>query len=395
MASFQNIEHLTIKYVLGSSFPTVKAYGITCKETVREIIKKNAKVEIFCYPSQYTDSEFRFLEDKIVHFKTTQISRTLRAYGNRNSRSFHAFAWKLGLLFDLWSNLKQLKSPSSDIYWVRNTEIALFILKRTSNRVLMEIHAPIKKRTLKKLEHFRHRLVFLPINQYLANTLNSLSHDIYMEIAPMSINPDIVAGQGSLDKYLSQLPNKNLEGLRIGYIGKFFPMGHSKGIEDLISLAQVYREMELPHEIYLVGGTYSEIETLQARIQNHVNVRIVPHMNHKDAILMMQKMDVLILPAPRSTEYKGTPIKLLEYLASGRVVFVCQEALFEREFGGDFLPNWYSRTQIRQLAEKILVETMSRDLKLKLNQQVIYASQYTWQKRTSRALEKVLKIEAK
>jgi glycosyltransferase involved in cell wall biosynthesis len=196
--------------------------------------------------------------------------------------------------------------------------------------------------------------------------------------------------QTEINKYLSSLSNKKTSPVKIGYVGRFAPGGYTKGIEDLINYANFSQTMNLNNEITLVGATESEIETYNSlRISLGISskyLKIRPHVSHSMAVKMMSNFDALILPKYSSEYYIGMPLKLLEYLASGRITIIANIDLYTRFFNQSFKPFLYTPGDLISLDYSLNSALNDKKLREKLNAGVNFASNFTWQRRTSKIL---------
>jgi glycosyltransferase involved in cell wall biosynthesis len=197
--------------------------------------------------------------------------------------------------------------------------------------------------------------------------------------------------QVEINKYLSSLMNKKERPIQIGYIGRFAPGGYTKGIEDLINYAKFSQAMNLNNEITLIGAIESEIEDYNSlRISLGINskyLKIKPHVSHSIAVRMMRSFDVLILPKYSSESYMGMPLKLLEYLSSGRITIIADIDLYTKFFTSSFKPFLYTPEDMLSLDYSLNSALKDKKLRAKLNAGVNFASNFTWQKRTSKILK--------
>ena len=149
--------------------------------------------------------------------------------------------------------------------------------------------------------------------------------------------------------------------------------------------------MNLNNEITLVGATESEMEAYNSlRISLGINskyLQIWPHVSHSVAVKMMSSFDALILPKYTSESYIGMPLKLLEYLASGRITIIADIDLYTKFFTQSFKPFLYTPGDLLSLDYSLNSALKDKKLREKLNAGVNFASNFTWQKRTSKILQ--------
>jgi len=384
-----------ISYIIGSQFPTSRAYGVTTRETLKVFKNHSIDFKIFCLKSLYFDQDFEEVAKDIVNMRTLYFSKILRVLSNYGNSKLNYIIWRLALFLDLSKNLSTIRKYAPSIVWTRDPFIAYFFLKFLSDvKVVLEVHESVGKVFYKKLIKFSN-IKFFPINKENNVFLRELfSTDFNYEIMPMGIRSQVALSSKEISDYVEVLGDVNRKKLKIGYIGAFEPNGYSKGIEDLIDLAVYFQNKSLPCVVYLLGASANELQKYN-NIKNKLNLSdqyllILPHVSHSEALLSMKKFDVLILPAYKSKQYMGMPIKMLEYLISGRVTFIGDCELYR-----NFLPTYlyrliYSSSKPEELYSFINSLIQSNDLQKYLELGINFASNFTWEKRTMNILESVI-----
>lgn len=150
----------------------------------------------------------------------------------------------------------------------------------------------------------------------------------------------IVARDGvDIDAYAS-LPDRNTARSRIGidldssvacYTGHFYPW---KGVDDLAACARYLSE---DWRLFLVGGIDPDLERLRSFADADERIHVVDHLPARDAALYLAASDVAVLPNSARADISArftSPLKLFEYLASGRPV-VATDVPAVREIVGD------------------------------------------------------------
>lgn len=112
----------------------------------------------------------------------------------------------------------------------------------------------------------------------------------------------------------------------VGYIGKFKTMGKSKGVEDLIhAFSQFHQKVPSAH-LLLVGINESEKKEVKECFESYQVARggytVVGHVPHKNIVWYECASDVLVMNYPNKEHYVDfmSPLKLFEYMASGRAI---------------------------------------------------------------------------
>jgi glycosyltransferase involved in cell wall biosynthesis len=385
---------MRVAYILGSRIPTSKAYGVTCRETVKVLIRETHLVRVYGYSSRYTDADFQFMEKLIEPLNSSFLSRFLRAQGGKGVSNLHKIFWKIGLSIDFYANVRKFLEFSPDYFWTRNPEIAIFLLRKVpKSKVILEVHYRSRLITSKKFIKYIDRVLFCPINSDLERYTCSINQKFSVFQAPMSIDMSYLATENEVKGFIKSLNNVDNQGLNVGYVGKFTPGGYSKGIEDLVNLGIFYHSIKSKSVVHIVGGDTTEVQTLKEILSQMgdaaLQINVSGHLSHSEAIEVMKSMDVLILPLPRSSKYDGSPIKSLEYCAVGKIVIAAKSDIYEQIFTAEYQPFWYKGQSSESLHNEIQNALLSSNLQERILAGVNYASKYTWESRTRAILGRV------
>jgi glycosyltransferase involved in cell wall biosynthesis len=376
-----------IAYVIAAPLPTSKAYGITAKETVEILLKHKFEVKVISAPGNYFDSGYRKLSNVQECFPASPSAKFFIKFGNRGNRRLNTVSWTIGTTINVINSFKILKRFTPQVIWVRNPFVALILLNRFRKvSMILEIHGTSGKIFYNFLKFYRDRLRFYPINDLNKEFLLRYVPTAIVEIAPMCVRAENIASKYDCVKYLKSLRSRNFQNIRIGYVGRIEPNGYSKGVIDLINLAEYFFTNKIKASVTIIGADKKEIFRLQ-RYLSESNIprfylKLMPHMSHSSAIRTMKKLDVLVLPSYESPTYIGMPIKLLEYISTGRITIVSDSPLYNSLFKGDFRPFMYKPHDVVSLNEQIQIALQSKDLKLHLFEGIKFVADFTWEKRT-------------
>lgn len=381
------MESVKIAIVLGSKFPTKKAYGITTRFTLKTLLDNRYNAKVYANQSCYIDDDFLSVLPNIVNLRTNYFISTLTKYGENGKSKKHQIFWFLGQIFQIFMNLNVILAHKPDLVWVRDPWIAaLFARKSSSFKIVLEVHGKNHKLLYKYLNRYQTNITFLPINGSNYDFLDSIIPNTRIKIAPMGIDRRNLASASDIRQFARKISKSRNYCLKIGYFGKLAPQGYSKGVEDLILLGILFQNNSLSHEITLIGHIGSELENLKsqmgATIADAKNVKFIPHVSHTTALKMMKSFDILILPLPVSSNYQGMPIKLMEYLASGRISIVAASDYITKIFNGEFCPYFYKQGNIKSLFDTINDAISDSNLEEHLLKGVDFASKFTWESRT-------------
>jgi len=384
---------IKIAYVIGAPFPTMKAYGVTSRETINVLLNNKVKTRVFCLNGQYYDSDYKNIFKEITEFTKNITSRLLIDLGSMGSSKLNFFCWRAGIAKIINKNLGLIKEYNPELIWVRDPMIAYIYLKNfKSVKIILEMHDKSGIFYHKKLIKYNTRINYFPINQSNNEFLLSFNTKSKSNIAPMGNREEYLADKRDCIKFANSLKRRSKKRIKIGYVGKIAPGGYSKGTEDLIELAKYAQLNQLKLSVTLVGATKNELPKLNA-IRKELAIRksflnFKTHMKHTRALSMMKSFDVLILPAYSSEEYVGMPLKLLEYLSTGKITIMADVPLYGKNFKKYFRPFVYRPGDIISLNSSIYSALSNINLSEHLIRGVIFASEFTWTNRTLKMLAK-------
>lgn len=202
------------------------------------------------------------------------------------------------------------------------------------------------------------------------------------------MNSSFIKDESYIDRYVKSLGESR--SLNIGYVGRFSSGGKSKGIEDLISLAQEIQFKSDKYRVILTGATSEEKESLEAFKRKHgidnSYLEIEKYIAHSNVSKKIQSLDVLVLPSSDNNKYQGIPLKLLEYLASGKIVVIGKTQIIDNFINDDFKPFYYESGNVDSLYRVIEEAIIDPNLKDKLMQSLSFSCKFTWEYRTKKII---------
>lgn len=384
-----------IALIIGAKFPTTRAYGVTFRETTRNLVRQSVPVRVFCRGSDYSDADYTEFLSYIHAYNLSILSRIAIRIGETNLGKFSQSFWALSLVLDLISNSKHIKNFQPNIVWTRDPIIALFCVRKFSNlKIILEIHSKSNRTIFSFLSKYNSRIHFFPINTQNDLFIKKCIPNSIRSLAPMGVRGDYLASNEEIEDFTKLLANKKGSKIEIGYVGKYNPQGYSKGLEDLFLLAKLYQDRAISNKVTISGIPIGQIPKLEL-IRSHLNIdpnflSFEQHLSHTKALERMRDFDVLVLTLPESQVYNGMPLKLLEYLATGRIVIVAKSDLIKDFFINEFTPLYYEKGNIEDLFIKILESQNCKKMSLQILNGVRFASKFTWELRTKKILSIVM-----
>ena len=382
---------IRIAFVLGSPFPTFKAYGVTTRETLNILKDSSYTVKLFCPQSKYFDNDFAKIKGLVCNFHETLVSKIFTFIGKQGTLKLNQLCWRVGLYLNLLRNLYIIKRFNPGIVWTRDPMVAYVIVKSIKHiPVILEVHDASGSIFYKNLKKYNSRLRYCPINEMNSNFIKTFDPKMKFLLAPMGIRRDIVATKQDCLEFIALLKRKNFQNIEIAYVGNFAPGLYSKGVEDLIDLAEFLQHNSLGYFVTLIGATKSEIiefnsMNLTRKIDSKY-LKVKPHVSHSEALALMKNFDVLVLPAYKGEKYIGMPLKLIEYIASARITVVADNQLYKNLFFENFQPFFYSSGGPRSLFESIELAVNYKNLEKKIVDGIDFVHKFSWDKRTEKMI---------
>jgi glycosyltransferase involved in cell wall biosynthesis len=384
-------EKIRIAFVLGSPFPTFKAYGVTTRETLNVLKDSSYTVKLFCPQSNYFDNDFAKIKDLVCNFHENLVSKIFIFIGQQGTLKLNQLCWRVGLYLNLLGNLYKIKRFNPGIVWTRDPMVAYVIVKSIRHiPVILEVHDGSGSIFYKYLRKYNSRLRYCPINEINSNFINTFDSEVKSLLAPMGIQRDIVATRQDCLEFIGLLEKKNFQNIEIAYVGNFAPGRYSKGVEDLIDLAEFLQHNSLRYFVTLIGATKSEIADFNSmnltRKIDSKYLKVKPYVSHSEALVLMKNFDVLVLPAYKGEKYIGMPLKLIEYIAAARITVVADIQLYRNLFFENFQPFFYSSEGPRSLFESIELAVNYKNLETKIIDGIDFVHKFTWDKRTEKII---------
>ena len=180
---------------------------------------------------------------------------------------------------------------------------------------------------------------------------------------------------------------KSNETFNIGYAGSLFP---GKGVEGVLAIAK-----ERPfHKYYIVGGT--EYEIAKFTTNSPPNVSFLGRKQPSDIPSILRKFDILLLPSKNKIETSEggdigkytSPLKMFEYMASGRPIVASRLSVFEEVLKNNFNAILVPSDNIKLFGKAIDLLVRNKKLREKFAKNALndLLSNFTWSKRAKNIL---------
>jgi len=377
-------------YITNSRIPTEKAHGFQVMKMGEAFSNAGAKVELWLpkrfnpikeSPFDYYGLRQIFEIKKIPVLDFMPLEKIFGRLAN----------WIESLSFAISVKIYLAKSGNEDAVVYSRDPFSLMFLNR---KYVFEIHSfPKNLYWHKRIWRRAHRIV--AITQGLKNLL--IKQGIKAE--------KIIVVADGVDLEAFNAVNQSKEELKIelglpaglsaptgdflvGYIGRFKTLEMEKGIKTMIEALPL---LEKDIKMVFVGGEESEIKEYK-NLANRLNVSVqcffVNYQPYLKVIKYIKAMDALVIPFPNSPHYAfyASPLKLFEYMASGRPI-IASDLPALREVLNDKNALFFKPEMTDDLCRAVKMLKASQMLGYHLSRQALAdVKKYTWINRAKNIL---------
>lgn len=367
---------MKLTYITSARMPTEKAHGVQISNTIRAFADEGVDVLFIGIKRWNTINE-----DVFDYYNIERSSVSVR----------HVAAWpdfpqtKLGfwmrmLTFSL-NSIWKILSSKAEVFYSREPFPLLF-LTMSKRKTVYEMH------DFPETNHWFNKLLCRRATHLVVT--NAWARE--QCISRYGIRPEeiLLAPNGFKATAYSNLPNKDEARRTIGlptdapialYSGHLYSW---KGAHVLAAAAAHLKEMK----IVFVGGLQEDRKRLQQTYPAK-NIIWVEHQKPEMIPTYLAAADVLVLPNVPETQhstYSTSPIKLFEYLASGRPVVASRLPSIESIVSDDHV-FFVEPGNSERLAEAVRVVLQNTDEATKrANAARLHVEQYSWQGRAKKVL---------
>lgn len=295
---------------------------------------------------------------------------------------------KVGNVFYIIKSLFFLINKRSFVFVGRSVGV-LSLLSLLGKKVTLDIHGPVWN--FNKLDYFLFRKAVF-FNRFYKVTVNSYAlKKMYLEKGILNNDEILVAYNGS--DFLSGFDRKdgvkNIavdDKINVGYFGGLYK---GRGIDLILDLACVLDDFHF----HFFGGSESEISKFKCDL---INVTFHGHVKHSDVAYYRAQCDILLAPYSSngvavaggggdSSEYMN-PIKIIEYMASGKAIVVSDLPVLKEILDSDSA--LFAKPDDLNSWRDALIKLKNNNLRKKIgdNAQKKFLQGLTWKERAKKLI---------
>ncbi|MES2213791.1 MAG: glycosyltransferase family 4 protein [Patescibacteria group bacterium] len=305
---------MKITYIADVRLPTEKAHGVQIMKSCEAFVLSGATVELII-----PDRENPIKKDPFDYYGVERIF-SIRKIKSPSLMRFEKYLGALAFRLQVagfLSRLALLRVPKETIVYTRSTEVA-WLFSMRGYKTVFEAHVwPETKISL--FVRLLSKVYLIVCNsggteeEFKKRGMNTLAVPNGVDLSMFDIKADPIL----LREKLGLPQDKKV----ILYTGHLYAW---KGVDVVFKAASLMKDD--PHVVFvLVGGTQKDIEKYKNLVQNNAldNVMLLGHKEQKALPEFLRASDALLIPnIPISIESEKytSPIKMFEYMASGRPI---------------------------------------------------------------------------
>lgn len=216
------------------------------------------------------------------------------------------------IIFCLRNNIKIIETSEYEVVWLYSLLSPLLKIK-----IIYDVH------------------IKMPVNipSFIKNNITTIiaSSIKYSEIFnDLGLGSKTMALPNGYDPQIFKLENKKLQDkdvdrFVIGYHGRFETLGIEKGINNMLIIGSKLKA-KIPLKLMMIGGPQEYLERYQELAKNlgykADECQILSQVSHSQVGNYIDQFDLCWLIYPRSERfmYEMSPLKAIEYMASGKAI---------------------------------------------------------------------------
>lgn len=376
---------MKIIYITNNRIPTDKAHGFQVMKMCEAFANAGFEIELWI-PRRFNNIE----EDPFQYYGIPKIF-TIKKISVVDLIPLYKFFGVIANFIESFSFafFSYFKLPRGDNYVIYSRDqFTLWFLSFTSKLFIYEIHSfPGKPVFYKRIWSRAHKIITITLalkKKIIEYGISEGKIMVACDAVDLTAFNAVYEEKNDLRMEL-ELPRDNF---LIGYIGKFKTLEMEKGIKTMIESLTM---LDKSNQMVFVGGEDLEIKEYKI-IANRFNVLpqcvFISYQPYAKIIKYMKAMDALVIPFPNYRHYAfyASPLKLFEYMASGRPI-IASDLPALREILNNENALFFRAGDAADLAKVVKMLKSSKTLGLHLSRQALAdVKEYTWEKRARNIL---------
>lgn len=374
-------------YVFNGRFPSEKAHSLYAAKVCESLADLGLDV-ILVVPKRFVATSLNYQE--YFHIKknfTVQYLPTIDLY---SIKFFTKFAFIVNYLCFTVATAGYFLFKNKKRHLILSNESGpSLVLSLLGNQVVYEMHDYPGR--IKWIFKFLFKFVDKILTQNEWKKLQ-LVEQYQVESTKIIVEPNAVDLSDFKDVTKSQARHRlNIpeNSYVVLYTGHLFDW---KGAE---ILAEAAKSLADTYQVYFVGGSNADITKFKQKYAAVKNIQVLGHKPHQEIPFYLAAADCLILPNTGKkdiSKYYTSPMKLFEYLASGRPI-IASDLPSIRAIVTDEQVKFFeadNQTELVKAINYVYQNYSTIECKAKLNKE--YVLNFTWSKRSQRILSKIGEI---
>jgi len=370
---------ISILYLANIRFPTERAHGLQIAESCSAFASLGCQVTLLV-PTR-KQSEFIIKNPDWMRLYNLKTPFSVKYLKLPDPFCLNLGKWGFLLqslmfsVYGLWEIWKQKPSLVYSRYYIFTP-----LLKLTTRPTVMEAHE------IYDWPNCIQKLIYNCVDFVICNTkaLKGTLNKKGVKTEKLYVEPNGVGQEFFINNNKKTDKTNYGNNINLLYAGHFYVW---KGIYTLIDAMQ---HLSSKYKLTLVGGLAKDTDGVLAYLKDKDwanNIKVKASVEHKKVCKYIKEADILILPNTRDeySTYYTSPIKLFEYLASGKPI-VISDLPSMREIVDKSCVHFFKAEDSKSLALAIeeAAKFESRHIKAKIR--INIAKKHTWEKRASRIL---------
>ena len=375
---------MRLVYIVNARIPTEKAHGYQISKMCEQFSEQGFEVEL------WKPRRANPIKDSLFDYYGLKNNFKVRTINSFDALRFVKIFGRFAFFLQSWLFFLKLifvKSPAGAFVYTRDPAIA-WLFSKKGGKVYYECHEWFGKDKTLSLFFLRSAPQIVVTNSYIGAEFVKHGFDAKNILkAPNGIDLDIFDLDILKSEAVKKLPlsfqdkKQFLDNFVLLYTGTFKVKDFEKGILNILEALKILNDKNL--FFAAVGGSGRDIKYYQEIAQSlgvKNQIRLLGRVSQKELALFQKAADALLMPfsALAHFEYFMSPLKMFEYMASGRPI-IASDLSSIREILNENNCLFCRPGDSNNLAQQIKLLKSHRELGEKIARQaLIDVKQFLW-----------------